>query len=89
VVPRRIDGELQLLLIGRRRVATAKEVTELEVRIGIIEVMDKKAYSHILVLGDMDIILIGTVTLEIMSLEVDPVAERLKGPEHTYSKNMQ
>jgi predicted aspartyl protease len=46
--------------------------------IGIVEVMDRKAYSHILVSDDIDVTLIGSVTLKTLGLEVDPVTGRLK-----------
>ena len=62
-VPRKIAEELQLLVIGRRRTATAKGVVELDECVGIVEVMDRKVYSHILVLDDIDVVLIGVVTL--------------------------
>jgi clan AA aspartic protease len=78
VVPRRIAVELQLPVIGRRRVATAKGVAELDECIGVVEVMGRKAYSHILVSDDIDVVLIGAVTLETLGLEVDPVTGRLK-----------
>jgi clan AA aspartic protease len=78
VVPRRIAVELQLPVIGRRRVATAKGVAELDECIGIVEVMGRKAYSHILVLDDIDVALIGTATLETLGLEVYPVTGKLK-----------
>jgi clan AA aspartic protease len=78
VVPRKIAEELQLPVIGRRRTATAKGVIELDECVGIVEVMDKKAYSHILVSDDIDVVLIGIVTLETLGLEVDPVAGKLK-----------
>jgi len=79
VVPRRIAEELQLPVIGRRRVATAKGVTELDECIGIVEVMGRKAYSHMLVSDDIDVVLIGAATLETLGLEVDPATGRLKG----------
>ena len=44
----------------------------------IVEVMDRKAYSHILVLDDIDVALIGIITLETLGLEVDLVSGRLK-----------
>jgi clan AA aspartic protease len=78
VVPRKIAVELQLPVIGRRRVATAKGVAELDECIGVVEVMGRKAYSHILVSDDIDVVLIGATTLETMGLEVDPVIGRLK-----------
>jgi clan AA aspartic protease len=78
VVPRRVAEELQLPVIGRRRAATAKGVAELDECIGIVEVMGRKAYSHILVSDDIDVAPIGAVTLETMGLEVDPATGRLK-----------
>jgi clan AA aspartic protease len=77
-VPRKIAVELQLPVIGRRRVATAKGVAELDERIGIVEVMGRKAYSHILVSDDIGVALIGAATLETMGPKVDPVTGRLK-----------
>jgi len=78
VVPRKIGDELQLPVIGRRRVATAKGVTELDECIGVVEVMGGKAYTHLMVLNDVDTVLIGAVTLETLGLEVDPVTGKLK-----------
>jgi predicted aspartyl protease len=78
VVPRKIAVELQLPVIGRRGVATAKGVAELDECIGIVEVMGRKAYSHILVSDNVDIVLIGAVTLETLGFEVDPVTGKLR-----------
>jgi clan AA aspartic protease len=78
VVPRKIVEELQLPLIGRRRVTTAKGATELDECIGIVEIMDRKAYSHIFVSDNIDFVPIGAVTLETLGLEVDPVTGKLK-----------
>jgi predicted aspartyl protease len=44
----------------------------------MVEVMGKKAYSHILISDGVDIVLIGSVTLETLGLEVEPVTGRLK-----------
>jgi aspartyl protease family protein len=46
LVPRRIAEELQLPLIGKRNVTTAKGVAEFDECLGIIEIMGRKAYSH-------------------------------------------
>jgi predicted aspartyl protease len=78
VVSRRIADELQLPVIGRRRAATAKGVAELDECIGIVEVMGRKAYSHILISDDIDVALIGATTLETLGLEVDPATGKLK-----------
>ena len=77
-VPRRIAEELQLPTIGRRRVMTAKGTTELDECVGVVEVMGRKAYTHILVSDDIEIVLIGAATLETLGLEVDPAAGKLK-----------
>jgi Predicted aspartyl protease len=78
VLPRKIAEELQLPVIGRRRVATAKGTAELDECVGVVEVMGRKAYVHMLVSNDVDIVLIGATTLETLGLEVDPVTEKLK-----------
>ena len=41
-IPRRVANELQLPVIGRRRVVTAKGVAELGECIGVVEVMGRK-----------------------------------------------
>jgi clan AA aspartic protease len=78
VVPRRIAEELQLPVIGRRRVATAKGTTELDECVGVVEVMGRKAYVHMLASNDVDIVLIGATTLKALSLEVDTITGKLK-----------
>ncbi|NAZ12196.1 MAG: hypothetical protein GU361_05675 [Desulfurococcales archaeon] len=78
VIPRKIAVELQLPVICRRRATTVKGVTELDECVGMVEVMGRKAYSHILVSDGVDIVLIGSVTLETLGLEVEPVTGRLK-----------
>jgi len=78
VIPRKVADELQLPVIGRRRVAIAKGVTELDECVGVVEVMGRKTYTHILASDDVDTVLIGVVTLEILGLEVDPVMGELK-----------
>ena len=78
VIPRKIAEELQLPVIGRRRVATAKGTTELDECIGVVEVMGRKAYAHMLVSDDVDIVLIGTTTLETLGPEADPTTGKLK-----------
>jgi predicted aspartyl protease len=78
VVPRRVAEELQLPVIGKRRAATAKGTAELDECIGVVEVMGRKAYVHMLVSNDVDIVLIGAITLETLGLEVDPTTGKLK-----------
>jgi clan AA aspartic protease len=78
VIPRRVFEELQLPVIGRRIVVTARGSVELDECLGVIEVMGRRAYSHILVSEDIDTPLIGTVTLETLGFEVDPITGKLR-----------
>ena len=78
VVPRRAADEPQLPVIGKRRATTAKGVTELDECIGIVEVMGRKAYAHMLTSNDTDTVLIGATTLETLGLEADPTTGKLK-----------
>ena len=75
VVPRRLAEELQLPIIGKRRVMTAKGTTELDECVGVVEVMGRKA--HMLASNDLGIVLVDATTLE-LGFEVDPAAGRLK-----------
>ena len=52
VLPRRIAEGLQLPVIGRRRVATAKGAAELDECVGVVEVMGRQAYAHMFVSND-------------------------------------
>jgi clan AA aspartic protease len=72
LVPRRIADELQLPLIGKKSVTTAKGVAEFDECLGVVEIMGRRAYSHILVSDDVEFVLVGTVALETLGLEVDP-----------------
>jgi len=78
VIPRRIADELALPVIGKSLVQTAKGVAELVECLGVVEVMGRKVYTHILVSDYVDAVLIGVVTLETLGFEVDPVTGKLR-----------
>jgi predicted aspartyl protease len=65
-------------LIRKRVVTTAKGVAEFNECLGVIEITGRKAYSHMLVSDETDVVLIGKVALEILGFEVDPVTGKLK-----------
>ncbi|MFZ8788358.1 MAG: aspartyl protease family protein [Acidilobaceae archaeon] len=46
VIPRRVFEELQLPVIGRRSVVTARGSVELDECLGVVEVMGRRAYTH-------------------------------------------
>jgi glycosyltransferase involved in cell wall biosynthesis len=54
-------------------VGDVKTVSEFNECLGIIEIMSRKAYSHMLVSDETDVVLIGTVALEILGFEINPV----------------
>ena len=81
IVPRRVFEELQLSIVGRKTVKTVKGSVELSECLGVIEVMGRRAGSQILVSDDVDLVLIGVLTLEALGLEVDPTTGRLKETE--------
>jgi len=78
VIPRKIFEELKLPLRGKRKVRTAKSLTELDVCEGVVEIMGRSTPTLILVSDDLDFALIGVITLELLGLEVDPVTGELK-----------
>jgi len=78
VIPRKIFEELKLPLRGKRKVRTAKSLTELDVCEGVVEIMGRSTPTLILVSDDLDFALIGVTTLELLGLEVDPVTGELK-----------
>jgi clan AA aspartic protease len=78
VVPRRAADELELPVIGKSLVQTAKGVTELEARFGFVEIMGEETPARILVSDELDNVIIGVTVLEQLGLEVDPVTGGLK-----------
>jgi aspartyl protease family protein len=75
VLPRRIAEGLQLPVIGRR--STAKGAAELDECVGVVEVMGRKAYTHMLASNDLGIVQVGATTPK-LGFEVDPVTGKLK-----------
>jgi len=78
VIPRRIFEELQLPPRGKRKVRTAKGFVELDECFGVIEIMGKSTETRMLVSDDLEFMLIGVTTLELLGLEVDPITGKLK-----------
>jgi aspartyl protease family protein len=60
VLPRRIAEGLQLPVIGRR--STAKGAAEFNECVGVVEVMGRKAYTHMLASNDLGIVLVSATT---------------------------
>jgi predicted aspartyl protease len=45
--------------------------------VGVVEVMGREAYAHLLVSSDVEVVLIGATALEMLGLKVDPVTGKL------------
>jgi len=76
VVPMCVAGELVLLVNGES-FFRPRGSAELDEYVGVVEVMGKVAYAHVLVFSDVEVVLIGLRALEILSFEVDPVTGKL------------
>jgi len=78
VIPANILNELKIKVIGKRRFRLANnEVIERDV--GIIGIKINELTTHsIVVFGDEDVYLLGTVTLEELGLKVNPATGELE-----------
>jgi predicted aspartyl protease len=75
---RAVAEELELPVIGKRLVSTAKGSAELDGCVGVVEVMGRTAHTRLLVSSDVEVVLIGVTALEILGLEVYPVTGKLR-----------
>ncbi len=81
VLPSTLLRSMGVKPVGRRRFRLAdNRVVEREVGIIGIEVEGVKTHTPV-VFGDENVYLLGTVTLEELGLEVDPVTRKLKPAE--------
>ncbi len=78
VVPRKIALELGLKATGKTTVATAGGLVELERTRIWVELEGREEVVPALISDVLDKVLIGSTTLEVLGLQVDPVAGRLK-----------
>ena len=44
----------------------------------VVEVIGRKAHTHVLVSDELDVVLMGLTALEILHFEVDPVTGKLR-----------
>jgi predicted aspartyl protease len=59
-------------------VGDVKAVSKFNECLGVIEIMGRKAYSYMLVSDETNVVLIGTVALEILGFEIDPATGELR-----------
>ena len=78
VVPWSVYEKLNLMIVGRKTVETAKGLEELEESFLAIEIKNRKTVTPVLISKQLKDILIGVLTLEALGLAADPVTGELK-----------
>jgi predicted aspartyl protease len=79
VVPWSVYEKLNLVIVGKKIVETAKGPTELDESFLVIEIKGKRAVTPVLISSrDLKDVLVGVLTLEALGLAVDPTTGELK-----------
>jgi predicted aspartyl protease len=78
VIPWSIHEKLNLMIVGKKIVETAKGPTELDESFLVIEIKGKRAVTPVLISRDLKDVLVGVLTLEALGLTVDPTTGELK-----------
>jgi clan AA aspartic protease len=78
IVPWSVYEKLNLMIIGKKMVETAKGPTELDESFLVIEIKGKRAVTPVLISRDLKDVLVGVLTLEALGLAVDPTTGELK-----------
>jgi predicted aspartyl protease len=78
VVPWSVYEKLNLVIVDKKIVETAKGPTELDESFLVIEIKDKRAVTPVLISRDLKDVLVGVLTLEALGLSVDPTTGELK-----------
>ena len=78
VAPWSIYEKLNLMIVGKKTVETAKRPTELDESFLVIEIKGKKAVTPVLISKELKDVLVGVLTLEALGLAVDPTTGELK-----------
>jgi len=78
VVPWSVYEELNLVIVGKKIVETAKGPTETDESFLVIEIKGKRAVTPVLISRDLKDVVVGVLTLEALGLAVDPTTGELK-----------
>ena len=78
VIPRALAEELQLPITGRRSVRTATGDVELDRGRAMVQINGQSEINPVLISETLDRVLVGVITLETLSLTVDPTRGELK-----------
>jgi len=80
-IPKTISQKLKLPSIARRKVRTPSGEETLTESYLIIEVLNEKTATPVLINPKLDRVLIGVITLEALALKVDPKTGKLEKTE--------
>ena len=80
-IPKSLGEKLKLPQITKRKVKTASGEETLPESYLIIEILDEKTTTPVLISNKLDRTLIGTLTLEALALKVDPKTGKLEKTE--------
>jgi len=80
-IPTSLSEKLKLPQITKRKVKTASGEETLPESYLIIEMLDEKTTTPVLISNKLDRTLIGTLTLEALALRVDPKTGKLEKTE--------
>lgn len=78
IIPLWVHEKLNLKIIGKRRIETAKGETELDESFALVEMEGKHAVTPVLISRELKDVLIGVLTLEALGLTIDPTTGKLK-----------
>jgi len=78
VVPWGVYEKLNLVIVGKKIVETAKGPTELDESFLVIEIKGKRGVTPVLISRDLKDVLVGVLTLEALGLAIDPTTGELK-----------
>jgi len=80
-VPKAVGEKLKLQPIDKRKVRTASGEEEMTESYLIIQILNERTVTPVLISEKLDRVLIGTLTLEALALKVDPKTGKLEKTE--------
>jgi len=80
-IPKNLSKELRLPSIAKRKVTTASGEEELTESYLLIELLDEKTMTPVLISDKLNRVLVGALTLEALALKVDPRTGKLEKTE--------
>ena len=80
-IPKSLSEKLKLPKVAKRKVTTASGEEELTESYLLIELLDEKTMTPVLISDKLNRVLVGALTLEALALKVDPRTGKLEKTE--------